>query len=126
MAQKSSGARPIWQKKCTRCGEWKNRNRDFYTAGYEKVASRCKECLKELSRQKYHSDPKERARRSGEYKKAYVRARSKTLTRVKNIVPELFEVIMEEEMHKQGYTDYKANISKADRASVVRKIREEK
>lgn len=78
----------------------------FYTAGKRNgrvyYGTYCKVCDKEDSRQKYHAakaagnDPNNR-----ESKRKYMRARSKALTRLRKLYPEMFETLMIEELRKQ-------------------------
>lgn len=91
------------QKKCSRCGEWKDRATHYYTAGRYKngtsrYASACKPCARAVARERA------RKRTHSEEKKAYLRAHSKALTRLRKLCPELYEMCMKEELEKEGVT----------------------
>lgn len=91
-------------KKCSVCGEWLPLT-DFYTAGKRRTKdgrryrmSRCKAChrLAQKARgwKSSSMDP--------EQKKAYMRARSKALTRLRHLCPELYEMCLREALKAEG------------------------
>lgn len=92
------------KKRCKECGEWKPLSQ-FHKQGIkgnkQQYASKCKPCKNAEYREKYHTE----GRNGGnewKYKKQYVRARSRALTRLSNLVPELYEMCLKEELEKEG------------------------
>lgn len=79
---------------------------EFYTAGWRngkrQYGSFCKTCDREDSKLKYHAakargeDPNDRAN-----KKKWMRARSRALTRLRRLYPEMFEKLLAEELMKE-------------------------
>lgn len=91
------------KKKCSKCGEWLDRATNFYTAGKNKdgspkYASKCKGCSRDVQRERYH----EGKYKNWTHKQAYIRARSRALTRLSKLVPELYEMCLREELEKEG------------------------
>lgn len=79
---------------------------NFYTAGWRNgkrmYGSFCKKCDKQHSKQKYWAaknagnDPNDRPE-----KKKWMRARSRALTRLRRLYPEMFEQLLAEELMKE-------------------------
>lgn len=93
-------------KRCSVCKEWKRISTDtkeseFYTAGtrrgVQQWGSRCKECDKAIKRARWHE-----GNHKWQHKQEYARARSRALTKLKRLVPELYEMCLEEELAKEG------------------------
>lgn len=78
----------------------------FYTAGKSKRGVRryshlCKECFKADRRRRYaEGDPK--ATREWEHKAAHNKAVSRAKTRLARLCPELYDMLLAEEMEKEG------------------------
>lgn len=89
------------KKKCGKCNEWKDVE-EFYRAGKrngrQQYAHKCKECEKADKREAYHAGRKHQ----WQHKKAYIRARSRAQTRLTKLVPELYDLILSEELEKEG------------------------
>lgn len=117
-------------KQCTECKQWKRislnpKESEFYTAGVSKNGiqqwgTRCKPCDRAVKRAIYHE-----GRHQWEHKKAYSRARSRALTRLKRLVPELYEMVLEEELAKDG-VPYTPKHSAMERRSVIRHAEHER
>lgn len=91
-------------KKCNECGEWK-RVTEFHKRGRrhgrQQYDGRCKPCRNAIYRELYKDNDPSRTK-EWEHRKAYLRARSRTFTRLAKIVPELYERILLEECKKEG------------------------
>lgn len=83
--------------------------------GRQRYNTRCKDCVNRISREKY-AEGKRANRWPPEKKRAYSRARSRALTKLAKLVPELYGNVLEEELAKE--TDY--NFS--DRGQWQRKL----
>ena len=71
--------------------------------GYVRYDSHCKTCRNRDHRANYHKREKHDLH-DKERRKAYLRARSRTFTRLSDMVPELYERLLIEECEKEGLT----------------------
>lgn len=78
----------------------KNFHKQGVRNGRQYYSSLCKTCKNAKLREQYHEGVRGRGK-DPERKKAYLRARSKALTRLTKLVPELYERVLNEELAKE-------------------------
>lgn len=107
-------------KKCIRCEEWKSIE-EFYKQGIrngkQQYNSRCKPCERAYRRERYADEPKQ-----WKHRNAYTRARRRALSRLSELVPELYEMCLEKELREEG-VPYHPRGDKRARRSVTKDIR---
>ena len=94
------------EKQCTRCHEWKLINKfhkDGKSAkGYQLYKSICAECVSKIQREKGTNRNRKHTRGEWKHKNEYSRARTRALTRLSHLVPELYDKLLQEELEKEG------------------------
>jgi hypothetical protein len=95
-------------------------HRKGYRKGRQQYSTRCKVCVNRDYRKEYWETGK--TRNDWKYKKAYIRARSKALTRLSKLVPELYEKCLHEELMKEpDYAEGRSKIGKGTLRNGTRK-----
>lgn len=72
--------------------------------GRQQYKGICKDCANARYRKQYHETNGALPRNGNnwQYKNQYIRARSRALTRLSKLVPELYEMCLREELEKEG------------------------